>query len=508
MLSPYLKCLGFKESSIFSKTLYSHFSSSHNSDSSFVSRRSNRYESVDNGQVPRIQNYELGDGYPKKQYLRSMNPIYEQDSPVGRQQNGISVNSGFPIGIHRDWRFDNSTVQDMDISFLGTASCIPSINRGVSCLALRLGGASWLFDCGESTLIQLQRSRITPASVKKIFISHMHGDHLFGLPAVLCMLGQAAAAGTERLSESFEVVDIYGPEGIRDYVRATTQLTHSKIVIPHRIHELKDLPCMSHRRHRVPNMRTSPGTAEVDSGHDYYPNTKGYFDLVTTGDLTVKAASMVHSVPCVGFVVEEKMRLGRLKSETVIPLFAKNEKAFKEVLGIQQPVKILQKIKNMRPDESFTFPDGTVLSAEDAVEPSQKGRKICIMGDTRSGEFIADIAAGSDILVHEATNAYLSNTASVGSRELERDTWERGHSTPQMAGSFAAQIGARQLLLTHFSARYLGDPSESSMRTMWQIEDLARHTSGLTGANDVVAAWDMMRIDVYRPKRGNVSKPS
>ena len=62
---------------------------------------------------------------------------------------------------------------------------------------------SWLFDCGESSLIQMQRSRITPLSVKKIFISHMHGDHLFGLPAVLCMLGQAAL--TEKHSDSFEV---------------------------------------------------------------------------------------------------------------------------------------------------------------------------------------------------------------------------------------------------------------------------------------------------------------
>ena len=120
------------------------------------------------------------------------------------------------------------------------------------------------------------------------------------------------------------MVDIFGPEGIRDYVRATIQLTHSKIVIPHRIHELKGLSCM-HRRQRSVNLRTFPGIGEVEGGQDFYPNSKGYFELVATNDIRVRAASMEHTVPCVGFVVEEKMRAGRLKSEIVLPLFAKNQ---------------------------------------------------------------------------------------------------------------------------------------------------------------------------------------
>jgi hypothetical protein len=141
--------------------------------------------------------------------------------------------------------------------------------------------------------------------------------------------------------------------------------------------------------------------------------------------------------------------------------------------------------------------------------------------------------------VHEATNAYfpkhLDERASKHSSisHHEADTILHGHSTPQMAGRFAARVGAKRLLLTHFSPRYCGDSSEKSMRMMWDIEDLARnaalreHTARVKkmvgientnevngsllasavaavparappwqGPNDVVAAWDRLSLSV------------
>ena len=118
-------------------------------------------------------------------------------------------------------------------------------------------------------------------------------------------------------------------------------------------------------------------------------------------------------------------------------------------------------IQGLQPGESFTFPDQTVLKAEDVLRTRRKGRKIVIMGDTSSGHLIAPFAAGADVLVHEATNTWIpeleQNSGIKNAQDLERMCRKHGHSTADMAGRFAAEIGAKTLFLTHFSARYSGD---------------------------------------------------
>lgn len=106
---------------------------------------------------------------------------------------------------------------------------------------------------------------------------------------------------------------------------------------------------------------------------------------------------------------------------------------------------------------------------------------------------------GADLLIHEATNAFFPEATIPRFKtywQLEKDSIIHGHSTPQMAGKFASAIRAKRLILNHFSPRYLGDNSESSMRTMWRFEDMARQTSGLLRPNDVVAAWDYLSISI------------
>ena len=82
----------------------------------------------------------------------------------------------------------------MNIQFIGTASCIPTTTRGVSCVAVQYEKEVWLFDCGESTQIKLMRQNIRPSRITKIFLTHLHGDHAFGLPGVLCYIGTGMRA--------------------------------------------------------------------------------------------------------------------------------------------------------------------------------------------------------------------------------------------------------------------------------------------------------------------------
>ena len=163
----------------------------------------------------------------------------------------------------------NVTQSDMDVIFVGTASCTPGVTRGVSCTALRLnwksrvvglsamdeggvgvvagndsstssssssGSGTWLFDCGESTQLSVQKtSSIKPGKITKIFLTHCHGDHTFGLPGLLCLMG------TDRNHDS-PPVDIYGPEGLRMWLRVSIRYSVSRVVPPYRVHELMDVP--------------------------------------------------------------------------------------------------------------------------------------------------------------------------------------------------------------------------------------------------------------------------
>ena len=93
-------------------------------------------------------------------------------------------------GIDED---GESNFSGMEVTFLGTSSGSPSFTRNVSSYALRLTDEIWLFDCGEATQHQLMRSHLKYSKITRIFITHMHGDHIFGLPGLICALSGARA---------------------------------------------------------------------------------------------------------------------------------------------------------------------------------------------------------------------------------------------------------------------------------------------------------------------------
>ena len=113
----------------------------------------------------------------------------------------------------------------MNITFLGTSSGVPTLTRNVSSLALKLSQSSevWLFDCGEGTQQQIMKSNIKSSQIKKIFITHMHGDHIYGLPGLLATIG---------LSGNSKGIEIYGPSELQRFINSALNSSFCKLSFP------------------------------------------------------------------------------------------------------------------------------------------------------------------------------------------------------------------------------------------------------------------------------------
>ncbi|CAN9513135.1 unnamed protein product [Ophioblennius macclurei] len=319
----------------------------------------------------------------------------------------------------------------MDITFLGTGSAYPSPHRGASALVLRTEGECWMFDCGEGSQTQLMRSQIRAGRITKVFISHLHGDHVFGLPGLLCTMSLNTNPDVQ---QTLNCVDIYGPRGLRHFVRTTLGLTGSQLLFPYAVHELEP----THDQSPAEGHLSLEMTAECGPLHPQEQpgrtisldvSTDSYF-LFEDKKFVVKAFRLFHRVPSFGFCVEEHERPGRLKTEML------------KELGMK-PGPFYGRLKAGEP---VTLENGRVVEPSEVLEAAIPGRKVCIFGDCSSalGEASTRLCEGADVLVHEATLA----------DEHREKAVEHGHSTPQMAAAVAQRCGARKLVLYHFSQRY------------------------------------------------------
>ncbi|XP_072243878.1 zinc phosphodiesterase ELAC protein 1 [Leuresthes tenuis] len=319
----------------------------------------------------------------------------------------------------------------MDMTFLGTGSAYPSPHRGASALVLRTDGECWLFDCGEGTQTQLMRSQLRPGRITKVFISHLHGDHLFGLPGLLCTVSLNTSADTQ---QNLNCVDIYGPRGLRHFLRVTLCLTGSQLLFPYAVHELEPTPDQCPEEGRLSlevtaesgplHLQEQPGrTISLDLSTDCY-------HLFEDKKFVVKAFRLFHRIPSFGFCIQEHDRPGRLKTELL------------KELGLK-PGPLYGRLKA---GEAVTLESGRVVLPSEVLEDAIPGRKVCILGDCSSvlGEGALQLCHGADVLVHEAT---------LGDEHREKAV-DHGHSTPEMAAAVARRCCAQRLVLHHFSQRY------------------------------------------------------
>ncbi|MFD6442551.1 ribonuclease Z [Peribacillus sp. NPDC060186] len=233
----------------------------------------------------------------------------------------------------------------MDFVLLGTGAGVPAKARNVTAIALQLleeRGTVWLFDCGEATQHQILKTAVKPRKIEKIFITHLHGDHIFGLPGFLS--SRSFQGGVEKLT-------VYGPKGIDDYITTSLQVSGTHLKYPLEIIEIEE------------------GIVFEDE------------------QFTVTALSLDHGIYSVGYRIEEKDRPGSLLVDQLL----------------QDGVKPGPLFKELKNGERVRLDDGRVLNGKDYLGAPQKGRIITILGDTRVCSNALILAESADFLVHEAT---------------------------------------------------------------------------------------------------------
>lgn len=283
----------------------------------------------------------------------------------------------------------------MELQFLGTGAGQPSKQRNVSSLALKLLDELkeiWLFDVGEATQHQILKTNIRLRKVTRIFISHNHGDHIFGLPGLLA---------TRSFQGDVGPITVYGPPGLEQFVKTALRVSRTKVSYPIKFVEL-----------------TEGGLIYQGKGFRVYTE------------------KLDHRVSSFGYRVVEDSRPGEL-------LMSKLEK-----YNIPNG-PLLGKLKK---GEQIVLSDGTVLDGKEFLGPERPGRIVTIIYDTRSTPNIAKLAQNADVLVHESTfagneaklaHSYYHSTA-VEAATVARDNGVKrlylDHISARYLGSKAKQL--------------------------------------------------------------------
>ncbi|KAL0049373.1 hypothetical protein WJX82_000641 [Trebouxia sp. C0006] len=307
--------------------------------------------------------------------------------------------------------------------------------------------------------VEVLRANIHPACIKGVFISHLHGDHCFGLPGLIELVSEAHEAA--KSPNDMRILQIFGPPGIQQLVKGALAVSmprlHTKLVVTDytldpshaKAETAVDPTGLIAFARLAPDAQSRPDLQQPPRGRSRSHNRQQQSlqvhnvpvipGLVWTihieEGIVVTAAQLQHRLPCWGYVFQEK------------------------------------------------------------ASQTQPGRKVVLLGDTCDSEAIVGPGMGADLVSHEAT-------FSAG---MEKKAHVAQHSTAPMAGAFARKIRAKALVLTHFSNRYSnrGEMQGEQLRSESEgdrqdvLRWLTNQAKEAYGSDSVWAADDFYTFQVY-----------
>ena len=230
------------------------------------------------------------------------------------------------------------------VTILGSGSAIPTLKRNPSAHLLNVNERLFLIDCAEGTQLQLRKYKIHFQRITHIMISHLHGDHYYGLMGLLTSF--------HLLGRKDEVL-LYGPPLLQDIIDLELQASGTTLIYP--LH--------------------------------FHPLTSDHFEQIFENDkVTVHAFPLIHSVPTFGFLFREKQQQRKIR---------------KEVLeNVKMPFSVMSKLKK---GEDFTDQEGRFYKNGELTLDPPKPRSYAYCTDTLYNEKIIPYIHGCDLLYHEAT---------------------------------------------------------------------------------------------------------
>jgi len=298
----------------------------------------------------------------------------------------------------------------MKLVFLGTSAAQPTERRGLSCICLVKEGEILMFDAGESAQISYMKSGLGWNKKMKIFVTHLHGDHCVGILGLL---------QTMSMQNRTEILEIFGPSGIDEFIAANIKVLNFGLSFPILINIIKDE------------------------------------EIIEEENFSIRICKANHSITAYSYLFEEKDKPGRF-----------NVKKAKE-LRIPEG-ELWNRLQNGNQIEI----NGRVIKSEEVLGEKRPGKKVGISGDTMPTEKLEKFFTGCDYLVFDST--FLNEE-----KQRARDTC---HSTAKQAATLGKNARVKNLILTHFSARYKDE--KGHLDEAGKIHD------------SVITAKDLLEIEV------------